>query len=213
MRNAFRLKGMLWIGTIFLVFVALLFLNQAPSVLGFPMYQVGLDTPQAQEIEETLRHAHIVLGSITDEASLDLFDAILVNHPLFAQALSVQERTRLRTNITRFLGPDAEFGYLNAMKTKRMLQFNGVKLLEEAEAQARKRNTELTQQDWARLTEQNYGYTPAYANAEASNRPSLEFFSIRLGAGTARVEYTQGISNLTAILVQIDGRWMVAGIR
>lgn len=172
------------------------------------MREISLDTPEAIEIQEVLIRAENILSS----DNLDEFDTVLVNHPLFAQQLTREQRAILKENITRFLGPDAEFGYLNAMKAKRLVQANGRKLLEAAELKAQAQNRALTTEELAALREQNYGYTPSHIDLSLiGNRPVFEFGSVEVGFNVARVYYSR-IKTNTALLVRVNGQWMVAGI-
>lgn len=182
---------------------------------GFGMRQIGMDTPQAVELKEVVQRAENVLGEAAASRNLDLMDTAFVNHPAFAMQLNGEQRARLKQNIHRFLGPDAKFGYLNAMKAKRMLQWNGERLGQVAVEKAQAAGRQVTREEWLALQEQNYGYpasTPPSDSNEKSYPRYFEFYSIKVGFDRAVVGYSAGIKGVYAILVRIDGRWMVASI-
>jgi hypothetical protein len=202
----------LTIAAILLAGVALLvFGSQQSRASGVP------DTPEAKEIMATIQSAHDALALAYETGQLDVLDEVLIDHPIFLEELGPERKEELRQYIERVSGKEAaqNFGYLTAMKNKITHRRHGAELLAAAQAKATAENRELTEAEWALLTEQNYGRQPSPLVSDPGLPRSVieaeQYISMEINGDTARVVYER-VKTQTALLVRIDGRWYVASM-
>jgi hypothetical protein len=174
---------------------------------------------EAQEVIVALENAISVLDIPAEQLEFNQLSAVLINHPIYQAELPSDELRVLLQYTSEIQGEAAtsDFGFLTAMRTKRMNQQHGAKLLRAAMERARTEGQELTPEEWKELTEQNYGMQPYLPDdsAKGQNAPfvrSLRYLDIKVDGDRAEIKFDTGVKNQRAILVRVDGRWYVAAI-
>jgi hypothetical protein len=177
------------------------------------------DTPESRAVTAALENAFRVLDIPAEQLDLAELATVLVNDPRYQAELHADELRSLLAYTGEIQGDAAtkEFGFLTAMRTKRINQQHGAKLLRAALEQAKLEDRALTPEEWQTLTDQNYGMQPYLAPelpAEQSTpfvRP-LSYLDVRVDGEQAEILFDTGVKRQRAILVRIDGQWFVAGI-
>ncbi|MFN8490139.1 MAG: hypothetical protein U0350_21305 [Caldilineaceae bacterium] len=173
------------------------------------------DSMDAHEITATLTRAYELLDTPADMLDVAQLSEVFIDHSDYANELKTDKLTKLKIQIGNVLGLTSvqSFGYLTAMKSKRIHQQQEIKLLKTALEKVKPKGRELTQEEWKDLAKQNGGEYPSLPHYElANNKRHLIYSSIQINGDKARVVYDEGIVDRTAILVWVNGRWFVAGI-
>ncbi|RIK43396.1 MAG: hypothetical protein DCC55_05930 [Chloroflexi bacterium] len=166
-----------------------------------------------------LENAISVLDIPAEQLDFNQLSEVLINHLTYQAELPSDELMALLQYTSEIQGEAAtnNFGFLTAMRTKRMNQQHGARLLRAALEKARIEGRELTPEEWKELTEQNYGMQPYLPpdSSEGQSTPfvrQLLYLDIKVDGDQAEIKFDSGVKNQRAILVRIDGRWYVAGI-
>lgn len=177
------------------------------------------DTPEESEVIAALEGAYAVLSVPFEDLDLKQLSEVLVNDPSYASQLSTDELTDLKEYTREVQGKAAleAFGYLTTMRTKRMNQQNGARLLRAAQEKAKSENREVSREEMQQLTEQNYGMEPYVPHQDAQQQSEpfkrvFRYFSLKIKGDTAEVYFDDMAKNRRAILIRVDGKWYVAGI-
>ncbi|RIK43393.1 MAG: hypothetical protein DCC55_05915 [Chloroflexi bacterium] len=204
---------LLTIATFFLTIAFLLVYRQQSQAVNIP------DTSEGRAVVAALTRAYQVLDTPFEQLDLNQLAEVLIDHPDFQTQLSADELEHLKQYTSKVQGDAAlqNFGFLTAMRTKRMNQQHGAKLLSAAMERARTEGRELTPEEWKELTEQNYGMQPYLPpdSSEGQSTPfvrQLLYLDLKVDGDRAEIKFDTGAKNRRAILVRIDGRWYVAGI-
>lgn len=166
--------------------------------LGFALltgqYSNTVDIPDRQAIVVTLDHAYDILAIPFDTLDLNQLAEVFVDHPIFLEQLTDAQRTDAQTRIHQLLGQSAaeDFGYLTAMKAKRIHQQHGARLLKETMTKAKVANRTLSRAEWDSLEEQNYGIRPYLPEKTLPDRFPLQIQSIKIDNDVAYVRYDDG---------------------
>lgn len=185
-----------------------LFPNQPSQAAGLP------DTAQAREVMATMERAYDVLAIPFDTVDLQKLSEVFIDDPVFLDRLTPDQREQAQVRVRKILGIQAvdSFGYLTAMKAKRLQQQHGAKLLKVAMEKEKTANRSITEEEWKKLTEQNYGENPYLPELSLPGRFPLQYVSIEIVNDQAYVRYDDGPALQDAILVRVNVRWFVAGI-
>jgi hypothetical protein len=199
--------------TLFGVVIFLLTYRQQSHAANIP------DTPESREVITALESAIRVLDIPAEQLDFNELSTVLINHPLYQTELPPDELSALLEYTSKIQGAAAleDFGFLTAMRTKRLNQQHGAELLRAALKRAEMEDRELTADEWQELTEQNYGIQPYLppASPEGQSTPfvrPLIYLALKINENQAEIKFDTGVKQQRAVLVRIDGRWYVAGI-
>lgn len=172
---------------------------------------------EAKAIMAAIQHAYDAMAIANETGNLAVLDDALIDHWDFLQAIGPEHQRELQDYIHEILGLNVtdNFGYLTAMKNRFTHELQGRKLLQEAKAKAKAESRQLTDQEWQTLKEKNHGELPALPDTHLPKRRIIapdQYQSIEVKGDKARAVYDDGIRDETAILVRVNGRWLVAGI-
>jgi hypothetical protein len=197
-----------FVGVAFVVLAFFLNLSQRSEAYNIP------DTPETREIMATIERAYDVLAIPFDTLDVNKLSEVFIDDPVFRNKLTLDQRGEAQTRVNKILGPGAaeNFGYLTAMKAKRLQQQHGAKLLKAATDKAKSTNRSITEEEWKELAQQNYGERPYLPDLSLPGRFPLQFQSIEIDNDKAYVRYDDGPALQEAILVRVNGRWYVAGL-
>jgi len=177
------------------------------------------DTPEAREVLAALEQAYAVLGIPFEDLELDQLSEVFKNDPSYTSQLSADELAYLKEYTRKVQGEAAlnDFGYLTTMRTKRMNQQNGARLLRAAQERAKAENREVSNEEMRQLTEQNFGMEPYVPHQDAQEQSEpfkrvFRYFSLKMEGDTAEIRFDDMAKNRRAILVRVDERWYVTGI-
>lgn len=172
------------------------------------------DTPETREIIAALEHAYDVLAVPFDTLDVNKLAEVFIDDPIFLERLTQEQRSDAQNRVRIILGADVakDFGYLTAMKAKRIHQQHGAQLLKAALANANSTQQDFTQEEWQQLEAQNYGERPYLPDLSLPGRFPLQIQTIELDGDKAYVRYDDGPALQEAILVRINKQWFVAGI-
>lgn len=176
------------------------------------------DTPEAEEIINSLNRYYAVMHLAYATGNSDVLAEVLVDHPDYRAAIDPEHWSKVQAYVSEILGPASaqDFGYLTVMKNKLIHRLQGRELLQAALAVAKTENRDLTDSEIERLKTQNHGVMPSLPEDNASSQDQIvlrkeHFRSIEIDSDKARAVYER-VTIRTAILVRIDGKWYVAGI-
>lgn len=192
----------------FVILAVLQFLYQRSNASTIP------DTPAAREIMATIERAYDILAIPFDTLELQRLDEVFIDDPIFRAKMTEEQIAETQNSITNMMGADANknFGYLTAIKAKRLHQQHGAKLLKDTMASAAQSEQSISADKLAELTTQNYGQTPYLPNRNLPGRFPLTYLSMKIEGDIAYVRYDDGPALQDAILVRKNGRWFVAGL-
>lgn len=177
---------------------------------------IPFDSPQGQEVLRALENAYEVLDTPYDVVDLNKFDEVFIDHPIYRQELGSEAAATLQSQISKRLRVSSasveQFGYLTSIKSKRLRQQEGAKLLKQALQEAKTQGRTLSKPELDQLTAKNLGFEPTLPDMSLPSHHTLTYLSIKLEGDTARVAYDEGVVYRTAILVKVKGQWFVAGI-
>jgi len=176
------------------------------------------DTPEAQEIIETLNRYYEVMHIAYATGNSDILSEVLIDHPDYQAKLDTEHRTRVQAYISAILGPTyaQEFGYLTVMKNRLTHHLQGRDLLQAALAKAQTEKRELTVEEMETLKAQNHGVMPSIPEDNASSQERIvlrkeHFKSIEIDGDKARAVFER-VTIRTAIFVRINDKWYITGI-
>lgn len=173
------------------------------------------DTPETKAVMEAMTRAYELLDTPIASLDIEQLSEIFVDHPDYLKEINEDTQIELQAQIQEFLGPESakSVGYLTSLKAKRVFQKQGEEMLRKALASASAEKRELTEAEWQELARKNHGLQPSLSDTPSViNKRELKYFSIEITGDKAKAQYDEGVTGRTAILVQIDGRWYVAGI-
>jgi hypothetical protein len=177
------------------------------------------DTPETREIMVIMEKAYELLAIPFDTLDVNQLSEVFRNDPSYADHLSFAELDELKEYTHKIQGEAAlkDFGYLTTMRTKRMNQQHGARLLRGAREKAKAENREVSKEEMRQLTEQNFGMEPYLPdqNEQGKRVPFkriLRYFSLKIEGETAEVCFDDMAKTRRATLMRVNGRWYVTGI-
>ena len=200
-----------WLMLIVVLFLGItlsLFYQQRSQAFNIP------DTPEAREIMATVERAYDILAVPFDALEVSKLSEVFIDDPIFLESLTSEQRKEAQARISTILGAKTaeNFGYLTAMKARRLHQQHGATLLKAAVSKAKTSDGTLAEEEMADLTKQNYGKTPYLPDSSLPGRFPLTYISIKIDNDNAYVRYDDGPALQEAILVRVNGIWFIAGI-
>lgn len=201
-------RSLLLVSIVFVSLALLLNLNQRSEAYTIP------DTPEAREIMATMERAYDILAVPFDTLEVSKLSEVFIDDPIFLESLTSEQRKEAQARISTILGAKTaeNFGYLTAMKAKRLHQQHGATLLKAAVSKAKTSDGMLAEEEMVDLTKQNYGKTPYLPDSSLPGRFPLTYISIKIDNDKAYVRYDDGPALQEAILVRVNGIWFIAGI-
>lgn len=191
-----------------LVFLVVMFSlsAQSPQARAYPGVP---DTPDAKQIMAVMDRAYQLIGHASQSFDVSEFPAV------FVDTADYQITDEQREAIAATLGVPASdvgnVGYLTAMQLKYESMGKGANLLREAMKKAKAENRQLSSTELQELAKANHGQLPSLGSPVTS-KTVLTFESIQIEGERAIVRYDDGAALQEAILVKINGRWLIASI-
>lgn len=92
------------------------------------------DTAEAREVMAAMTRAYQLLDAPADTLDINQLSEVFIDHPDYLRELDSETQTKLQTQISEILSPAAaqNFGYLTAIKSKKVHRQNGIQLLKSA---------------------------------------------------------------------------------
>ncbi len=208
MFKKFLFRLLFFAGIAFVGLALFLNLSQRSEAYNIP------DTPEAREVMATMERAYDILAIPFDSLDVNKLAEVFIDDPVFLDRLTPEQREQAQARSRTILGTKEgeSFGYLTAMKAKRLQQQQGATLLKAALDRAKSHDRTITEEEWKALTEQNNGEQPYLPELSLPGRFPLTYESIKIDNDKAYVRYDDGPALQDAILVRVNGRWFVAGI-
>ena len=162
------------------------------------------------DIKAVLKEAYHQLAIAAETYDVSGFPSVFVDTADFP--LTDQQKSEVRG----VLGAKGagEFGYLTAMQAKFISQGLGADLAKAAIDKAAQENRTLTVEELQALVKANHGQLPPSEIVDNPNDSiELVYQSIDIKGDRASVVYDDGAALQRAILVRINGHWLIASIK
>lgn len=190
--------------TIVLVSIVLLQPYQANASPGIP------NSPDAQQIMAVMDRAYQLIGHASQSFDVSEFSAVFVDTDDYE--ITDEQRDAIAATLGVPISDVGNIGYLTAMQLKYVSMGQGASLLREAMKKAKAENRQLSPADLQELAKANHGKLPSLGSP-VTKKTVLTFESIEIEGDRASVRYDDGAALQEAILVKVNGKWLIASIK
>jgi hypothetical protein len=175
--------------------------HEAQAAPGVP------NTPDAKQIMALMDKAYQILGHASQAFDVSEFPAVFIDTEDYK--LTDQQREAVANVLGETVADNA--GYLTAMQAQYISRGQGAKSLQAALDKAKAENRELTADEFQEIVTANHGQVPSLGSPITA-KTVLTYESIQINGDKAIVRYDDGAASQEAILVKVNGRWLIASI-
>ncbi|HAL17495.1 MAG TPA: hypothetical protein DCP32_12335 [Anaerolineaceae bacterium] len=179
--------------------------------IGINREEARIDIPNSkdsQEVQDIILHSYTVYQeALRNGGDVSEFDNVFINTTDYHY-----ENQDVRDFVSLVLGPEIANigGYLTVMKAKYIAYGCAVRSFKVVEQAAMKEDRTVTPEEIKSIQENCYGVLPPRIIEGAPSK--LVFGKINIDEDRAVARYDDGAALLEAILVQENGRWLIAKI-
>jgi hypothetical protein len=166
------------------------------------------DSADAKQIMATVERAYRLFNSAGRTGDVSEFPAVFTDtadYP-YTDALRQQMATEFGVEAKDVQGA----GYLTAIMARYVAQGRAAQQLQAALAKARAENREITTEELQQVAASNQGILPPYV---LDAKTTLTYESIEIDGDRATVRYDDEAALQEAILVRLNGNWLIASMR
>lgn len=179
---------------------------RAPQAKAYPGVP---DTPDTKQIIAVMERAYQLIGRASHSFDVSEFPAVFVDTDDYQ--ITDEQREAIAATLGVPNSDVGNVGYLTAMQLKYVSMGRGANLLREAMEKAKAENRQLSSTELQDLAKANHGQLPSLGSP-ITNKAVLTFESIVVEGERAIVRYDDGAALQEAIVVKVNGRWLIASI-
>lgn len=186
-----------------------LVLRRGAVLAGPGVPAVGVpDTPDARQVMSTMQRAYHLRGVAARTFEVTEFPSVFTDTPDYE--LSKDQRDLVSRAFGQQVAEDA--GYLTYMQAYYVIWSEGATRLQAALDKAKAEGRELTSEEMQSLVKANDDRVPALGRTDPLYEDKLTYESIAIDGDKAWVQYDDGAALQKALLIKVNGQWLIAGI-